>query len=343
MRPSGTLTFSLFLFFFSLSISSLISTIMQAIGIDMGKDTFHAAFGDDHVKKFNNNNEGIDHFMTFIEDLGYTVTDTRIAVEATGVYHLLFATTLREHEWEVRIINPLESHRMITQGLRTVKTDRLDALKIRTMAQLGKGCLFTDTADTLALKALVVERQALVDIRKMTKQRMEVHCLKAQATGMILHDSWSELMETLKEEIKSLENAMSNYDADTQALLRSIPGIGVTTAAALVAFIGDIHRFSTPEKLVAYIGLDCRVFQSGTSVQGKGYISKRGNKYPRHMLFNAAFIARQHNPDLKKYHAQKLAEGKHYFSALCAVERKLIHIVYAVWKRGTPYQKREQM
>lgn len=340
MRPSGTLTFSLFLFFFSLSISSLISTYMQAIGIDMSKETFHAAFGDDHVKKFNNDSDGIEHFMTFIEDLGCSVTDTRIAVEATGVYHLLFATTLRAHEWEVRIINPLESHRMITQGLRTVKTDRLDALKIRTMAQLGKGYLFADTSDTLALKALVVERQALVDIRKMTKQRMEVHHLKAQATGMVLHDSWSELMETLKEEIKSIEDAMSNHDADTQALLRSIPGIGITTGAALVAFIGDIHRFSTPEKLVAYIGLDCRVFQSGTSVQGKGYISKRGNKYLRHMLFNAAFIARQHNPELKKYHAQKLAEGKHYFSALCAVERKLIHLIYAVWKRGTPYQER---
>lgn len=314
---------------------------MEAIGIDMSKDTFHAAFGDKCVKKFANTPLGIEQFMTFIEDLGFSVTNTRIAVEATGVYHLLFAVTLRDHEWEVRVINPLESHRMITQGLRSVKTDRLDALKIRTMAQLGKGYRFTDTADTLALKALVVERQALVDIRKMTKQRMEVCRLKTQATGMILHDSWSELMETLKEEIASIEDAMSNYDPDTQALLRSIPGIGITTGAALVAFIGDIHRFSAPEKLVAYIGLDCRVFQSGTSVQGKGYLSKRGNKYLRHMLFNAAFIARQHNPDLKKYHAQKLAEGKHYFSALCAVERKLIHIIYAVWKRGTPYQKRE--
>lgn len=314
---------------------------MHAIGIDISKDTFHAAFSDEQVKKFMNTHEGVEAFMTFIEDIGCTVTDTRVGVEATGVYHLLLAVALRAHEWDIYVINPLESHRMITSGLRTVKTDRLDALKIRTMAMIGKGYLFTDTTDTLALKALVVERQALVDMRKMTKQRMEVHHLKEVATGVTLHDSGSAILETLTDEIEAIEDAMSNYEQETQTLLRSIPGIGKVSAVALVAFIGDINRFPTPEKLVAFIGLDSRVFQSGTSVQGKGYISKRGNKYLRHILFNAAFIARQHNPELERYHAQKLAEGKHYFSALCAVERKLVHLIYAVWKRGTPYQKRD--
>jgi len=248
--------------------------------------------------------------------------------------------TLREHSWDVVVINPLESHRMITQGLRTVKTDRLDALKIRTMAAMGKGYLFTDTKDVLALKALVVERQALVEMRKMTKQRMEAHRLKEAATGVTLHDSFTVVKEALSAEIKRIERNLKDYEPETQVLLRSIPGIGIATAAALVAFIGSIERFATPEKLVAYIGLDCRVYQSGTSVQGKGYISKRGNGYLRHMLFNAAFIARQYNPELREYHAQKLREGKHYFSAMCAVERKLIHLIYAVWKRGTPYERR---
>jgi transposase len=314
---------------------------MHAIGIDMSKDLFHVAFSDTQVKKFMNTPEGIEEFMTAMEDLSCSVTDTRIGVEATGVYHLLCATTLRAHEWDIFVINPLESHRMITAGLRTVKTDRLDAIKIRTMVMIGKGYLFTDTTDTLALKALVVERQSLVDMRKQTRQRIEVHHLKERATGVALHDSGSAILETLTNEITAIERAMGGYDLDTQALLRSIPGVGKVTAATLVAFIGNINRFPTPEKLVAFIGLDSRVFQSGTSVQGKGYISKRGNKYLRHILFNAAFIARQHNPELGRYHAQKLAEGKHYYSALCAVERKLVHLIYAVWKRGTPYEKRE--
>jgi len=99
-------------------------------------------------------------------------------------------------------------------------------------------------------------------------------------------------------EIRSIEKQFVCYEPRTQDLLRSIPGIGVLSAAALVAYIVNIHRFASPEKLVAYIGLDSRVHESGTSVHGKGYISKRGNSHLRHMLFNAAFIARQHNPDL---------------------------------------------
>lgn len=315
---------------------------MQTIGIDMAKDTFHAAFNDCAVMKFANTAAGIEEFMTTIEERDFPINETRIGVEATGVYHLLFAVTLTEHSWDVVVINPLESHRVITQGLRTVKTDRKDALKIRTMAGMGKGYLFTDTKDILALKSLVVERHALVGIRKETHQRMEVHRLKEAATGLTLYDSFTSIMAALSAEIKHIERDLQRYEMETQKLLRSIPGVGSATAAALVAFIGDINRFATPEKLVAYIGLDCRVYQSGTSVQGKGYISKRGNGYLRHMLFNAAFVARRHNPDLKRYHEQKLKEGKHYFSAMCAVERKLIHLIYAVWKRGTPFVQRSQ-
>ena len=84
---------------------------MHAIGIDMSKDTFHAALDEDTVKKFANTEEGIEEFMTAIEEKYLTINDTRIGVEATGAYHLLFAVTLAEHSWDVAVINPLESHR----------------------------------------------------------------------------------------------------------------------------------------------------------------------------------------------------------------------------------------
>ncbi len=74
---------------------------MQTIGIDMAKDTFHAAFDDRKVLKFENTPAGIEEFMTTLEDDDFPITDTRIGVEATGVYHLLFAVTLREHSWDV--------------------------------------------------------------------------------------------------------------------------------------------------------------------------------------------------------------------------------------------------
>lgn len=313
---------------------------MNEIGIDMSKDSFHACFDEQKVQKFLSTKEGISEFLEKLKFRNFLQKETTVGVEATGIYHLLFCTMLTNIGWQVVVINPLESHRAITSKLRNVKTDRHDAIAIRKMVILGSGYQFTDTPEVLALKALISEREALVQMQRMTKQRMQVHCIREYASNIQLHDSFSNILATLKKEVSLIEKQMQTYAIENQSLLKTIPGIGKVTAATLVAFVGNIERFSSPEKLVAYIGMDSRVFQSGTSIQGKGYISKRGNVYLRHVLFNASFIARQFNPELAKYFAKKTGEGKHYFNAMCAVERKLIHIIWAVWKRGTPFEKR---
>jgi transposase len=311
---------------------------MRYIGIDMSKDSFHSAFSNGKVKKFANTKHGIEMFLDFIKQT-HKSKKTLIGVEATGVYHLLFAKTLTKQNWKVNIINPLESHKILTQGLRTVKTDRIDAIKIREMVKFKKGYLFSETDTATALKALINERNILVQTRKAMKQRQEANKLKAIATGKKLFDSFSDVIKAIGNSIIKIEKEMKSYEQDTQRLLQTIPGVGPVVSASLVAYIGDIKRFDNPKKLVAYIGLDSRVYQSGTSIQGKGYISKKGNKYLRNVLFNSAFVARQYNPDLNGYYNKKIKEGKHYLSAMCAVERKLIHLIYAVWKRETPYVK----
>lgn len=309
---------------------------MNTIGIDVSKDTFHAAFNDVHVEVFKNTESGIKNFMEKLESREKTL----IGCESTGVYHLLLCETLRKNGWMIKVVNPLIAHRMIQSILRNIKTDKHDALSIRKVLLTGAGYLYTDTPDVVALKMLVQEREALSKMQSMLKHRIHAHDIRARATGLDVHDSFTGPLKLLSYEMREIEKKMSSYAPHVQLLLRSIPGVGKVTAAALVAQIGDIKRFSSPEKLVAYIGLDSRVHQSGTSIHGKGYISKRGSRYLRHVLFNAAFIAKRRNPELKKYMEKKLSEGKHYFSALCAVERKLVHLIYAVWTRGTPFENR---
>jgi len=313
---------------------------MHNIGIDMSKDTFHVALNDTRVEIFDNTTAGIKKLIETLTEVGGTKETTIIGTEATGVYHLLLCEQLRKKGWNVKVINPLLTHRMITSSLRRVKTDKHDAISIRKTLMTGVGYTYTDTPDILALKTLVQEREALCKIRASTKQRIHAHKIREKASDIRLHDSFSGPLKLLSYEIKEIERHMDSYVPETQKLLRSIPGVGKVSAATLVATIGDIHRFSQPEKLVAYIGLDSRVHQSGTSINGKGYISKRGNRYLRYILFNAAFIAKRRNPDLKRYFEKKVKEGKHYFSALCAVERKLVHLIYAVWMRGTPFEMR---
>jgi len=310
---------------------------MHAIGIDMAKDSFYAAFDDQRVRHYNNTEEGISQFVHALS-LRDRKTTT-IGVEATGVYHLLFCTRLRTRSWRVVVINPLITHNMIKAGLRKVKTDKTDAIIIRKAVLAGEGYEYTDTADTLALKTLVTERGALVRMRAQIKQHQHVQTVKRAVSGS-MPDHFSSTMKALSKDITKIERSMRKYSPETQQLLQSIPGVGALSSAALVAYVGDIHRFSDPEKLTAYIGLDCRVHLSGTSIHGKGYITKRGNKYLRHILFNAAFIAKRRNPELKVYFERKITEGKHYYSALTAVERKLVHLIYAVWRRGTPFEMR---
>lgn len=306
----------------------------------MSKDTFHAAFDETHVIIFKNTEQGVGKFIEALNEHGCEKTTTIIGTESTGVYHLLLCERLRSTGWNIKVINPLITSRMFKSTIRHAKTDRLDAISIRKALLAGAGYTYTDTPEVLALKSLVQEREALCRMRAETKQRVHAHKIREKATGMILHDSFSGSIDILSYEMKEIEKKMKKYATSTQDLLRSIPGVGPVTAAALVAYVGDIHRFGSAEKLVAYIGLDCRVHESGTSIHGKGYLSKRGNRYLRYVLFNAAFIAQRINPDLRVYMKKKMSEGKHFFSALCAVERKLVHLIYAVWTRGTPFESR---
>jgi transposase len=313
---------------------------MHTIGIDMSKDTFHVAFDDATVLIFQNSTAGVNEFIQELEKRSCSRDNTLIGTESTGVYHLLLCQTLSSKNWKIKVINPLLAHRMFKSNLRYAKTDRHDAVSIRKVLLEGVGYLYTDTPETLALKALVQERDSLAKMRSGLRQRIHVHKSRQKASKIILRDNFNGVLKLLTHEIYEIEKEMSKYSVETQSLLRSIPGVGKITAASLVAYVGDINRFPSAKQLTAYMGLDLRLCESGTSVHGKSFLTKRGNRHLRFVLFNAAYRAMNYNPDLKQYFAKKISEGKHYFSAMCAVERKMVHLIYAVWKRGIPFEAR---
>lgn len=312
---------------------------MKYIGIDMSKDTFHACFDDGNVEVFENTQIGIAIFEKKSKAQDHKKKETTIGIEATGVYHHLFCLTVSKNGWLVMTISPLLVSQMIKDGIRIVKNDKKDARIIRDAVTQGKGYKFTDTSEILALKALVSERADLVEMRSNLKCRQHAHEIREKALGLMLHDSYATTFATLNKEISSLEKQMALMVPETQKLLRSIPGIGVTASALLVAFVGDITRFDHPDKLVAYIGIDPRVKQSGTSIHVNGRITKRGNSLLRHVLYQSAFVAKRYNLVFGRYYAKKKGEGKHHSNILCALERKLIHLIWAVWTRGTPFKE----
>lgn len=157
--------------------------------------------------------------------------------------------------------------------------------------------------------------------------QVEMRCLLAQ-------------LELLEEQIAEVERAQEELMAAIPQHIISIPGVGLPTGAAILSEIGDIRRFASEDKLVAYAGIDATVHQSGQFNGTKMRMSKRGSPYLRLALWQAASMAIQHNDELKAYYQKKRAEGKAHGTALGAVCRKLLVRVYVILKENRPYEVR---
>ena len=138
----------------------------------------------------------------------------------------------------------------------------------------------------------------------------------------------------IDEEIDMLNELLEPLMEELNSPILTIPGIGINLAAMIIGEIGDIHRFSNPEKLIKFAGLDVKVYQSGT-INHKGHIRKRGSPILRYALALSAQKLRIHSPVFSEYYYSKLNQGKATNVAIIATTRKLIRVI---WKMMTTNQ-----
>lgn len=158
--------------------------------------------------------------------------------------------------------------------------------------------------------------------------QMEMRCLLAQ-------------MELLEDQEQAVEQSLEELMESIPQFITTIPGIGLSTGAAILAEIGDVHRFENEEKLVAFAGIDASVSQSGQFNATEMHMSKRGSPYLRLALWQAASMCLIHNVELREYYHKKRAEGKAHGTAIGAVCRKLLIRIYVILKENRPYVVRE--
>lgn len=163
--------------------------------------------------------------------------------------------------------------------------------------------------------------------------------------ALLCTDSLSFMLKQFVEQIRFLEGQLDDLDAmiserlaKLNSLITSITGIGDTLGAAILSEIGDINRFETPEKLAAFAGIDPAVKQSGQFTGTQVRMSKRGSPYLRRAIWLAASGAIHHDPALKAFYERKKAQGKHHYTCIGYICRKLINIIFAVLKNNQPYQ-----
>jgi transposase len=144
---------------------------------------------------------------------------------------------------------------------------------------------------------------------------------------------------------KLLEDAFAALSPSGHVQVPTVPGIGTATAAVLVAKIIDIERFTTPEHLVGYFGVFPEEDASGVDKHGQPLpsgtmrMSHKGNDLARAYLWNAARSASQHNPAVRALYRRLRAKGKRGDVALGHCMRKLLHLVFAVWKTNRPFDE----
>ena len=146
------------------------------------------------------------------------------------------------------------------------------------------------------------------------------------------------LIRELDAEIDEIEAEIETMMEEIHSPITTIPGIGCRMGAMILAEAGDLSRFDSPDKLLAYAGMSPSTYQSGQLKNCYPHMEKRGSRYLRYALFNATKYVCLWDPTFAAYLAKKRAEGKHYNVAISHAAKKLVRLIFAMEKSRQPYR-----
>ena len=148
------------------------------------------------------------------------------------------------------------------------------------------------------------------------------------------------LISELDSEISEIESEIKRIMDEIHSPILTIPGIGYRMGAMILAEIGDFSRFDSPDKILAYAGASPSTYQSGQMESSYSHMEKRGSRYLRYALINAAKYVCHWDETFGAYLQNKISEGKHYNVAITHATKKLVRLIYAMEKSGKPYIKK---
>jgi len=310
-------------------------------GIDISKKTFDAVLLSDGFKPrhkaFSNDEAGHAALLHWLQSQGAQAVHA--CLEATGTWADDTALALQEAGHQVSLVNPARIHAFARTGLKRTKTDKADALLIARFCQLHQPPAWTP------LSPQVQQLQGLVRRLEHLEEMLTIENNHLDAGGVqgLVKESLEEHIAYLTEQIEKTRRQIKvhidqNPNLKQQAkLLESIPGIGATTAALLMAELGEITHFDSARQVAAFAGLVPRIRESGTSVRGRCRLSKMGSSRLRKSLYFPAITALRFNPLIKAFGLRLLAQGKSKMLIVGAAMRKLLHLAYGVLKSRQPF------
>lgn len=313
------------------------------VGIDISKAKLDVVRldGKGKIKShvFNNDAKGFVALLHWLQQRGCAPQDTHICTEATGPYGQELCTFVCDEGWAVSVVNPVRIKGFAQSGMVRNKTDKADAALLARFAQTMQPEPWTPPpAQVRELRALVDRLQALKDMLQQEANRLEAAINQPSMAVLI-----QEHMQWLQNSIKALEKQINDHiDGDPRlqqdaALITSIPGLGNTTAAKVLAYLGDVHRFKNAKALAAFVGVTPKIKESGSSVRGRSGIARSGHGAVRHALYMPAMVALKYNPLMNVFAQRLKAQGLAPKAVIAACMHKLIRQIYGVLKSRTAF------
>lgn len=330
--------------------------LKQVVGIDVAQKELVVSLGRMHenltteiyaYKVFANNKDGFKALLAWVEKLVQPAAPVYYVMEATGVYHESLAYYLAEQQCLVSIVMPNKiSNYIRTLDLKTI-TDKTSSQAIASFG-LEKSLQPWSKPDQelRELRQLTRERGQLIDERTILKNQL--HAEKAEAipnsrTIIRIQDRIS-LLDRQQKEILGEITEITKQRASIKtavATITSVPGIGLLTAATILAETNGFELIRNKRQLTSYAGLDVREKESGTSVKAKPRISKKGNRHLRKAMHLPALSAIRHDERFKAIYDRLVAKHGIKMKALVAVQRKLLELSYCLYKTNQPYNKEQ--
>jgi len=335
---------------------SELSPSIHWVGIDVAKKTFDAALvrhgqkwpatplANVPVRNFTRTRQGVLDFLQWLDTM--TIPDglcgrVRVIMEATGRYSTELAAWLVEERPALApaIAPPHQTSAFIASlGLRN-KTDKLEARALGFYGMERQPPAYQPmSAHEIQLRELIRYRDFLVRERVAVTNRTDetsacqaVRKMQQKRLRLLGTD-----IDRIEQQIRLTVDSCPELKQDV-ALLSSIYGVGLITAATVRAELGDLRRFYKARQLTAYAGLNPSLRQSGSSVNGRPHMSKKGNPHIRQTLYLAAMVAIRGQNDLQRTYLRLREEGKSAMAALGAIMRKLLVLMRAILISGKPF------
>ncbi|MDV7141009.1 IS110 family transposase [Maribacter sp. TH_r10] len=325
--------------------------LKQSLGIDVSKLNLSLSLGflsERLVKEFkshpdvSNDEPGYRELLKWLKKSVDSTVDLLIVMEATGVYHQGIAHYLHDKGYAVCVMQSGRVKRYAQSLDQRSKTDALDSRMLSMLGLERSIRLWQPPSKELQqLKALSRERSSLLKDRTIETNRQGAisSSVYSNAKALKRHKNRLKLLEC---QIALIEKEMQELISKNEVLkqkigfLMSIPGISFISAATVIGETLGFESIVNAKQLASYAGYDIVLRESG-NFKGKTRISKRGNSHIRAALHMPSMTCVRCNPTLKQFYNRLKPNKAKPLVALIAVQRKLLILMYTLWKNEEVY------